>query len=82
MPGKRDVLEEAWECVEKGFMTEGNFCDFVWKNPIKLLTNMNPDFFKSTVLEKEVAAELAALLSQIRKSPRRLIPAGFRKIPG
>ena len=35
--------------------TEDNFRDFVFVNPAKLWTDMNPDFFKGTVVEQDVA---------------------------
>ncbi len=54
VPNQADVLEEAWEPVEKGNLTEENFRDFVFTNPVKLWTGVNPDFFKGTVVEKQV----------------------------
>ena len=49
-----EVLEEAYELVDKGIMTERDFEDFVFTNPTKLWTGMNPDFFAGTVVEDAV----------------------------
>mgnify|MGYP003439211957 CR=1 FL=1 len=53
------VLDEAWEPVEKGQMTLGDFRDFVFTNPVKLWTALDPDFFAGTRVEGAVARELA-----------------------
>ncbi len=58
----RDAAVEAYEGVEQGLMSERDFRDFVFVNPIKLHCGMNPDFFKGTILEHEaekVKAEIA-----------------------
>ena len=54
-----EVLQEAYELVEKGLMDPDNFRDFVLTNPVHFLADANPDFFKGTVVEKEVASVLA-----------------------
>ena len=53
------MTEEAWELVEHGLITEDDFRDFVFANPVSLWTGMNPAFFKGTVVEKQVEAEMA-----------------------
>jgi len=53
-----EVLEEAWELVEDGLITEENFKEFVFANPLRLHTAMNPDFFKGTVVEGAVSKYL------------------------
>ncbi|MDH3603327.1 MAG: amidohydrolase family protein [Candidatus Tectomicrobia bacterium] len=50
----RDVVEEAYEMVEHELMTEADFCDFTFGNPVRLFGGTNPDFFKGTVIESEV----------------------------
>jgi hypothetical protein len=50
-----EVLEEAWELVEHGLITEDDFREFVFANPVRLHTAMNGDFFKGTVVEDAVA---------------------------
>jgi predicted TIM-barrel fold metal-dependent hydrolase len=51
----RDAAAEAYEGVELGLMSERDFRDFVFVNPVRLHCGMNPDFFKDTVLENEAA---------------------------
>ena len=54
VPDMTEVLEEAYELVDKEIMTERDFEDFVFTNPAKLWTGMNPDFFTGTVVEDAV----------------------------
>ncbi len=53
-----EVLEEAHEMVEHGLITEADLREFVFSNPARLHTAMNPDFFKGTVVEAAVAKEV------------------------
>ena len=53
------VLEEAHELLEDGDLTEDEFRSFTFGNAARLHTALNPDFFKGTVVENAVAAELA-----------------------
>jgi hypothetical protein len=53
------VLEEAHELVEHGLITQDDFRQFVFGNPARLHTALNPDFFKGTAVESAVAKELA-----------------------
>lgn len=55
----REVVEEAYELVEKGCITAEDFQDFVCTNPVSLYAGMNPGFFKGTVVEKDVEKLLA-----------------------
>jgi len=55
-----EVLEEAHEMVEHGLITEQDLREFVFTNPARLHTAVNPDFFAGTVVEGAVAKELAA----------------------
>jgi hypothetical protein len=50
----REVVAEAYELVEKGLLTEEDFREFVFVNPVTLWTGMNPAFFKGTAVEKAV----------------------------
>jgi hypothetical protein len=59
LPDMRDAAVEAYELVEKELISEEDFKDFVFVNPVKLVTSMNPDFFRGTVVEKEVEKLLA-----------------------
>jgi len=54
-----EVLEEAHELVEHGLIATDDFREFVFTNAARLHTALNPDFFKGTVVEEEVAKELA-----------------------
>lgn len=49
------VLEEAWELVEHGLIDEEAFREFVFVNPVRLHTAMNPEFFAGTAVEGAVA---------------------------
>jgi len=59
VPDMTEVLEEAYELVEHEVITEEDFRDFVFTNPVTLWTGMNPDFFKGTVVEQAAARVLA-----------------------
>ncbi len=50
-----DVVVEAWELVEEGLITEADFREFVFCNPVELHAGTNPDFFAGTRVEGEVA---------------------------
>jgi predicted TIM-barrel fold metal-dependent hydrolase len=50
-----EVLEEAYELVEHGLITEDNFREFTFMNAARLHTALNADFFKGTVVEDAVA---------------------------
>jgi hypothetical protein len=50
----REIVEEAYELVEEGLITEQDFRDFMFVNPVTLWTGMNPDFFKGTAVETAV----------------------------
>lgn len=51
VPDMTEVGEEAYEMVEHGMITEEDFRDFVFANPVNLFTHLNKDFFKGTVVE-------------------------------
>jgi predicted TIM-barrel fold metal-dependent hydrolase len=59
LPDMRDAAAEAYELVEKEWMSEEDFRDFVFVNPVKHKTDVNPDFFKGTVVEGAVKKLLA-----------------------
>jgi hypothetical protein len=56
VPDMREVLEEAYELVEKGLLTPEDFRDFTCGNIVSLYTSLRPDFFKGTRCEDAVAA--------------------------
>ena len=59
-----DVLEEAYELVEHGFINEQEFRQFTFSNTVELHAGANPDFFKGTVVESAVQEELARSSNQ------------------
>jgi len=54
-----EVVPEAYELVEHGLLDENDFRDFVFENAVRLWGQLNPDFFKGTVVEKQAAEVLA-----------------------
>jgi hypothetical protein len=58
-----EVLTEAYELVDDGLITEMDFREFVFTNPLRFWAEGNPDFFKGTALENEAAQELRDLSS-------------------
>jgi predicted TIM-barrel fold metal-dependent hydrolase len=59
VPDMTEVLTEAWELVEHELISEGDFRDFVFANPVRLWAGNNPDFFKGTVVEQAARTVLA-----------------------
>jgi hypothetical protein len=55
VPDMTEIAEEAYEMVEHGQITEGDFRDFVFANPARLWAGMNPNFFRNTVVEEAVS---------------------------
>jgi predicted TIM-barrel fold metal-dependent hydrolase len=60
VPDMTEVVPEAYELVEHGLLTEGDFRDFMFANAVRFWGEMNPDFFKGTSVEKQAAEVLAA----------------------
>lgn len=58
VPDFEEVIPEAYEMLERGWVTEQDFREFTFTNAAMLHTRNNPQFFKGTVVEREVAAEL------------------------
>lgn len=58
VPDFREVIPEAFEMVERGFLSEDDFREFTFTNAARLHTGNNPGFFAGTVVEQAVAAEL------------------------
>jgi hypothetical protein len=56
----REVAEEAHELVDEGIISEQDFHDFVFANPVRLWTDMNPNFFRGTAVEHHVEKLLRA----------------------
>jgi predicted TIM-barrel fold metal-dependent hydrolase len=58
IPDMRDAAEEAYEMVEDGLIDTDDFRDFVFANPVRAKTDVNPEFFKDTVVEDAVVSLL------------------------
>ena len=58
VPDMRMVLPEAYELVEKGFLSPEDFRDFAFANAVRLWGRQNPGFFAGTAVAKEAAAVL------------------------
>ena len=48
------------ELVEHGLITDDDFRDFMLANAVRFWGEVNPDFFKGTVVEQQAAEVLAA----------------------
>ena len=48
------VVAEAYELVEEGLLSRADFKAFTFGNIAELHSQMNPDFFKDTVVESQV----------------------------
>jgi hypothetical protein len=59
VPDMTAVLHEAYELVDDKLISEEDFRDFVFTNPVKLWAGNNPDFFKGTIVENSAKAVLA-----------------------
>ena len=51
-----ETVEEAWELVEDGLLTEADFRDFTFANAATMWKEANPDFFQGTVVADAVKA--------------------------
>jgi predicted TIM-barrel fold metal-dependent hydrolase len=59
VPDMAEVLEEAWEMVDHGWIDEAAFKQFTFSNPARFYTGTNPGFFKGTIVEAAVDQFLA-----------------------
>ena len=59
VPDMTEVVPEAYELVEHGLIDEDDFRDFMFTNAVRFWGEVNPDFFKGTVVEKQAAEVLA-----------------------
>jgi hypothetical protein len=46
--------------VEHGFLTEEDYRDFMFVNPVRFYTHANPSFFKGTLVEAQADTVTAA----------------------
>jgi predicted TIM-barrel fold metal-dependent hydrolase len=59
VPDMTKVMVEAYEMVDDGYITEEDFKAFSFGNVVDMHTSMNPNFFKGTAVESEVAKHMA-----------------------
>lgn len=59
-------MPEAYELVEDGHITAGDFRDFTFENAVRLWGTQNPRFFEGTRVAKEAAAVLATAQTPTR----------------
>jgi hypothetical protein len=59
VPDMAEVVPEAYELVEHGLIDDGDFRDFMFANAVRFWGEVNPDFFRGTVVEKAAADVLA-----------------------
>jgi predicted TIM-barrel fold metal-dependent hydrolase len=59
VPDMAEVIPEAYELVEHGLINDDDFRDFMFTNAVRFWGEVNPDFFKGTVVEKAAAEVLA-----------------------
>ncbi len=59
VPDMAAVVPEAYELVEHGLLDDDDFRDFMFANAVRFWGEVNPDFFKGTVVEKAAADVLA-----------------------
>lgn len=50
-----EVLQEAYELVEDGMISAETFRDFVFTNPVRFWGELNPAFFRGTMVESAAA---------------------------
>jgi predicted TIM-barrel fold metal-dependent hydrolase len=58
VPDMTEVVPEAYELVEHGLLDDDDFRDFMFDNAVRFWGEVNPDFFKGTVVEKQAAEVL------------------------
>ena len=59
VPNMTHVVPEAYELVEDDLISEGDFRDFVFANPVRFWGEANPNFFQGTAVAEQAAALLA-----------------------
>ena len=60
VPDMTGILGEAHELVDRQLIDEHDFEDFVFRNPVRFYTSVNPDFFVGTRVEAEAARVVSA----------------------
>ena len=55
------IVNEAYELVDEGLMTDDDFRDFTFTNNVTFHAGMNSDFYKGTAIEAEAAQVMAGV---------------------
>jgi hypothetical protein len=58
VPDMTEVVPEAYELVEHGLIIDDDFQDFMFDNAVRFWGEVNPDFFKGTIVEKQAGEVL------------------------
>ncbi|MGH7865851.1 MAG: amidohydrolase family protein [Candidatus Binataceae bacterium] len=64
VPDMTEVVPEAYELVEDGLITEDDFRDFMFTNPVRFWGEANLHFYDGTVVEKQAGALLGSTRTQ------------------
>jgi predicted TIM-barrel fold metal-dependent hydrolase len=59
VPDMTEVLAEAWEMVDRGWIDAAAFEAFTFTNPVRFYTGADPGFFTGTIVEAAVGRLLA-----------------------
>jgi hypothetical protein len=59
VPDFDEPLEEAHELVERGILDTDSLREFVFTNPLRFYSSLDPSFFAGTAIEREAAAVLS-----------------------
>ena len=59
VPDFDEPLEEAYELVERQILDEAQLREFVFTNPLRFYSSLDPEFFSGTTVEAAAAAELS-----------------------
>ncbi len=63
------ILAEAHSLVDRQLIEERDFEDFVFRNPVRFYTSVNPDFFAGTRVEAEAARVVSDEAAATRADP-------------
>lgn len=66
----RQVIKTAWSLVDEGSLTDANFRDLVFTNPVEMHGGMNPALFKGTAVEDAAGTLLASLRERDRATAK------------
>jgi predicted TIM-barrel fold metal-dependent hydrolase len=61
VPDMAKVVAEAYELVEKEIITEADFRDLVFANPVSFFGGVNPEFFTGTLIEQEAKQQIVTV---------------------